>query len=300
MDSAGVPRRTALLAGGLAAFAVGTLSACTATATTPAGGVGGRPEPAAPNPATSTPAAAYARLMEGNRRWVDGSLQHPDRDPTRRQLVAQSQTPFAVVLSCIDSRVAPELLFDTGLGDIYVLRTGGQAVDPVVTGSVEYGPMTSATPLVLVLGHQRCGAIDAAYKAARDGKPLPGNLEALAKALRPAYEQAVKEGGPDPVDRMVRAQVRLTADALRTNADLAPLVRKGTLAVVGGYYSLDTGRVEILTGALPAATASTTPEPSGTPAGTLTPSASTSPGGSATPSGTGLPTENPVPTGLPS
>ncbi|MFD5418458.1 carbonic anhydrase [Streptomyces sp. NPDC127069] len=284
MDSAGLPRREALLAGGLAAFAMGTLSACTAKATTPAGAVRGRPEPAGPTPRTSTPAAAYARLMEGNKRWVDGDLQHPDRDPTRRQLVAQSQTPFAVVLSCIDSRVPPELLFDTGLGDMYVLRTGGQAVDAVVTGSVEYGPLTSATPLVLVLGHQRCGAIEAAYKAERDGKALPGNLEALAKALRPAYEQTVKEGGPDPVDRMIRNQVRLTADDLRANADLAPLVEKGSLAVVGGYYSLDTGKVEILTGALPSRTAGptarTTPEPSGTAAGTLPPSATPSPAGS--------------------
>ncbi len=283
MDSAGLPRRKALLAGGLAAFAMGTLPACAAKATTPAGAVRGRPEPAGP-PRTSTPAAAYARLMEGNKRWVDGDLQHPDRDPTRRQLVAQSQTPFAVVLSCIDSRVPPELLFDTGLGDMYVLRTGGQAVDAVVTGSVEYGPLTSATPLVLVLGHQRCGAIDAAYKAERDGRTLPGNLEALAKALHPAYEQTVKEGGPDPVDRMIRNQVRLTADDLRANADLAPLVEKGSLAVVGGYYSLDTGKVEILTGALPGGTAGptarTTPEPSGTAAGTLPPSAAPSPAGS--------------------
>ncbi|MEV7544829.1 carbonic anhydrase [Streptomyces sp. NPDC089915] len=297
MDSAGLPRRTALLAGGLAAFAAGTLAACTAKPLLPAGSTRGRPEPAAPNPAATTPAAAYARLVEGNARWVDGSLRHPDRDPTRRQLVAQSQTPFAVVLSCIDSRVPPELLFDTGLGDMYVLRTGGQTLGPVVTGSVEYGPMTSATPLVLVLGHQRCGAIDAAYKAARDGKALPGNLEALAKALRPAYEQTVKEGGPDPVDRMIRAQVRLTADELRGNADLAPLVRKGTLAVVGAYYSLDTGRVEVLTGAPPGGTASpgtgTTPEPSGTPAGTATPSRTPAPSGSTAPTATGLPTAPP-------
>jgi carbonic anhydrase len=187
--------------------------------------------------------------MEGNRRWVNGALQHPDRDPTRRQQVAQTQEPYGVVLSCIDSRVAPELIFDTGLGDLYVLRTGGQAVGPVVTGSVEYGPVTSSTPLVFVLGHQRCGAVDAVYKAARDGKTLPGNLDALSKALRPAYEQALKEGGPDPVERMIRAQITLTADELRANADLAPMVKEGALAVVGGYYSLDTGKVEILTGA---------------------------------------------------
>ncbi|MFG2616752.1 carbonic anhydrase [Streptomyces sp. NPDC048507] len=248
MDTSGPSRRLALLAGGLG-LATGALSACSVGSPPPSASRRARPEAAAPNPRPSTPDGAYARLMEGNRRWVEGNLQHPDRDPTRREQVARTQEPFGVVLSCIDSRVAPELLFDTGLGDLYVLRTGGQAVGPVVTGSVEYGPVTSGTPLVFVLGHQRCGAIDAAYKAARDGTTLPGNLDALSKALRPAYDVAVKEGGPDPVDRMIRAQIALTADELRANADLAPLVKDGSLAVVGGYYSLDTGVVEVLTGA---------------------------------------------------
>jgi carbonic anhydrase len=154
-----------------------------------------------------------------------------------------------VVLSCIDSRVPPELVFDTGLGDLYVMRTGGQTVGPVVTGSVEYGPITSGTPLIVVLGHQRCGAISAAYKSLREDKPLPGNLQAITQALRPAYELTQRESGADPVETMTRAQVKLTADALRGNRDLAPLVGKGVLAVVSAYYSLDTGRVEVLNGA---------------------------------------------------
>lgn len=241
MDRAGLPPRRALLTGGLAVAAV-ALSGCS-SASTP------KPTTAAPEPRPATPQAAFARLMEGNERWVSGNLKHPDRDPDRRELVAQAQDPFGVILSCIDSRVPPELLFDTGLGDLYVLRTGAQAVGPVVTGSVEYGPMTSSTPLIVVLGHQRCGAVDASYKSLRDGKPLPGNLEAIAKALRPAYEQAVSQGGADPVDTMTRAQITLTADDLRANADLAPLVQKGSLAVTGAYYSLDTGQVEVLTGA---------------------------------------------------
>ncbi|MEV0963461.1 carbonic anhydrase [Streptomyces sp. NPDC049910] len=180
---------------------------------------------------------------------MSGDLQHPDRDPDRRQFVAQEQQPFGAVLACIDSRVPPELLFDTGLGDLFVMRTGGEAIDPVVTGSVEYGPMTSGTPLVVVLGHQRCGAVKAAYESLRDGEPLPGNLQAIVKALQPAYEQAVSEGGADPVETMTRAQVTLTAADLRSNQDLAPLVGKGALAVVGAYYSFDTGKVEVLVGA---------------------------------------------------
>ncbi|MFD8007699.1 carbonic anhydrase [Streptomyces mirabilis] len=242
MDRAGHPDRRVLLVGGLVAATV-TLAGCSPTSAASSAAS------APPQPPPTTPAAAFTRLMEGNKRWVSGDLRHPDRDPDRRQFVAEKQEPFGAILSCIDSRVPPELLFDTGLGDLYVMRTGGEAIGPVVTGSVEYGPMTSGTPLIVVLGHQRCGAIEAAYKSIRDGKPLPGNLEAIAKALRPAYEQAVRVGGADPVDSMARAQVTLTAADLRSNQDLAPLVKKDALAVVGAYYSLDTGKVEVLAGA---------------------------------------------------
>ncbi|MGW6573602.1 carbonic anhydrase [Streptomyces sp. NPDC054945] len=180
---------------------------------------------------------------------MSGGLDHPDRDPERRRLVAETQDPFGVVLTRIDSRVAPELVFDTGLGDLYVLRTDGQAIGPVVTGSVECGPMTGGTPLIVVLGHQRCGAVEAAYASRQDGAPLPGNLQAIVKAWGPAYLLTVENFGVDPVDTMVHQQIRVTADDLRTNSDLAPLVRKGALAVVGAYYWLDTGRVDVLTGA---------------------------------------------------
>jgi carbonic anhydrase len=187
--------------------------------------------------------------MEGNKRWVDGTLEHPDQDPRRRKAVAEEQNPFGVIVSCIDSRVPPELVFDTGIGDLFAIRTGAHVVAPVVTGSVEYGPVTSGTPLIVVLGHQRCGAIKAAYKAIHDGDKLPGNLEAISESLRPAYRAAVKEQATDPVDAMVRAHTRQTAAGLRSNNSLAPLVKKGDLAVVSAYYSLDTGRVEVLDGA---------------------------------------------------
>jgi carbonic anhydrase len=187
--------------------------------------------------------------MDGNERWVDGELQHPDRDPQRREFVAEEQKPYGVILSCIDSRVPPELLFDTGLGDLFVMRTGGQVVGPVVVGSVEYGPMTSGTPLIVVLGHQRCGAVKAAYEALRDGRQLPGNLQSIADALRPAYRETARTKHADPVDAMTRIHVNRTAAGLRTNKDLAPMVKKGDLAVVSAYYSLDTGRVDVLTGA---------------------------------------------------
>lgn len=237
------PGRRTLLAGS-ASLTTAFLAACS-----PAELVNNAALAPTTGPSPGSPKAAYERLMSGNRRWVTGALQHPDRDPARRKLLAAEQQPYGVVLACIDSRVPPELVFDTGLGDLYVMRTGGQTVGPVVTGSVEYGPMTSGTPLIVVLGHQRCGAVAAAYKSLREGKPLPGNLQAIAQALRPAYERAEKESGAEPVEAMAKAQVKLTADALRVNRDLRPLVRNGTLAVVSAYYSLDTGRVEILNGA---------------------------------------------------
>ncbi|MEV0411277.1 carbonic anhydrase [Streptomyces sp. NPDC050448] len=241
MHTEGHPARRAVLTGGLAAAAAVVLSGCSSPRAP-------KVTTAAPQPRPATPQAAFVRLMEGNKRWVSGNLEHPDRDPERRELVAEAQDPFGVVLACIDSRVAPELIFDTGLGDLYVLRTGGQAVGPVVTGSVEYGPLTGGTPLIVVLGHQRCGAIEAAYKSLKDGTPLPGNLQAIVKAVEPAYRLTVKNPGADPVDTMTHHQIKVTAADLRANADLGPLVKKGALAVVGAYYSLDTGKVEVLTG----------------------------------------------------
>lgn len=253
MSIAGHPLRRTILTGGLAATAA-ALSGCSSKAEEKETGKAADAAAAAgASPATgdrpSTPWGAFSRLMDGNERWQDGNLKHPDRDPKRRDFVAEEQDPYGVILSCIDSRVPPELLFDTGLGDLFVMRTGGQVVGPVVTGSVEYGPMTSGTPLIVVLGHQRCGAIKAAYEAMRDGKKLPGNLQAISDALRPAYEATVKAKAKDPVDAMIRIHVKQTSADLRSNRDLSPLVKKGDLAVVSAYYSLDTGRVEVLTGA---------------------------------------------------
>lgn len=254
MSVAGNPIRRSFITGRLAATAA-VLSGCSSKTEEKETGKAANAAPAAtaspaPNARPSSPWGAFSRLMDGNKRWQGGSLQHPDRDPERREFVAEEQDPFGVILSCIDSRVPPELLFDTGLGDLFVMRTGGQVVDSVVTGSVEYGPMTSGTPLIVVLGHQRCGAAKASYKALKEGKPLGGNLQSIVEALRPAYEAISKEKHADPVDAMIRVHAQQTAADLRRNASLAPLVKKGELAVVSAYYSLDTGRVEVPTDAL--------------------------------------------------
>lgn len=253
MATVGRPQRRAILTGGLvttAALITGCSSkseaatrstaADAAAKTSPSPSVGPRPDSAR---------SSFTRLMEGNRRWVAGTLQHPDIDPARRMAVAEEQKPYGVIVSCIDSRVPPELVFDTGLGDLFVMRTGGHVVQPVVTGSIEYGPLTAGTPLIVVLGHQRCGAIKAAHEALKTGRKLPGTLQPIAEALRPAYEETTKGKHTDPVDAMIRIHSRQTARDLRSNPALAPLRKKGSLSVVSAYYSLDTGRVEVLDGA---------------------------------------------------
>ncbi|NUS29358.1 MAG: carbonic anhydrase [Streptomyces sp.] len=253
MGTTAHPQRRTVVTGGLAATAA-LLTGCSSAAGTPqvtqVGAAGATATPSASaSTGPSTPSGAFTRLMEGNRRWVKGALLHPDQDPRRREAVAEKQKPYAVVLSCIDSRVPPELVFDTGIGDLFVIRTGGQVVAPVVTGSVEYGPVTAGTPLIVVLGHQRCGAIKAAYKALHDRTTLPGSLQAIADSLRTAYATTLKQKTDDPVDTMIRVHARQTAAALRANTSLAPLAKQGGLAVVSAYYSLDTGRVEVLNGA---------------------------------------------------
>ena len=111
------------------------------------------------------PAQAWARLQAGNRHWASGTLEHPDQDAARRAVVADRQDPFATIVSCIDSRLPPETVFDQGIGDLFAVRTGAQTIDGLVTASVEYGPLENGTPLIVVMGHQRCGAVTAAVQA---------------------------------------------------------------------------------------------------------------------------------------
>lgn len=204
-----------------------------------------RTRPRAPQverPATA--AEALARLRLGNDNWVNGRAHHPDASLPRRADLATRQAPFAVVFSCIDSRVPPELVFDQGLGDLFVVRTAAHTLDRLVAGSLEYGPAELATPLVLVLGHQRCGAITAAVHALAGGEPLPGHLADIGEELRPAYRAALRDRPADLVEAVVREQTRQAVELLRADLLLAPLVAAGRLRVQGAYYSLDTGAVD--------------------------------------------------------
>ncbi|MEV0349604.1 carbonic anhydrase [Nonomuraea sp. NPDC050680] len=176
---------------------------------------------------------AWAALQRGNRRWAAGASRRPRQDPDRRRQVAAGQSPYAVVLSCIDSRVPPEVVFDAGLGDLLVVRTAAHTVDRLVTAAVQFGPQDLRASLVVVLGHQRCGAVTAAAKALRERETLPGELPSIVAALEPVYT-----GSGGEVDDMVHAHIVRTVSVLRADTLLS-----GKATVVGAYYSLDTGLV---------------------------------------------------------
>ena len=203
--------------------------------------------PEIPQEVTPGPHEALRLLMEGNSRFVRGRAAHPHQSIKWRNHIAPHQDPFATVLSCIDSRVPPELVFDRGLGDMFVVRSGAQTLDQqVVLGSVEFGPVNyPSARLLLVLGHQRCGAVQAAINVIEHHVPPPGHIKAVVNALRPAYEVAVRQRG-DMVDNMVRAQTRLTVRRLRRDPTLRKLTKSEGLVIVGGYYRLDSGAVELL------------------------------------------------------
>jgi carbonic anhydrase len=153
-----------------------------------------------------------------------------------------TQKPIAVIVSCSDSRVPPELVFDQGLGDLFDVRTAGHVVGDMELGSIEYAAEHLGTPLIVVLGHERCGAVTAAVS----GGEAPGHIPAVVKAIAPAVAETKSAGG-DAVENAMRANVRDTVRALRSSDPvLSHLVHEGKLKVVGGRYDLDTGQVEIL------------------------------------------------------
>ena len=179
--------------------------------------------------------------MAGNARFVAGKRVVPD-EPKRRQELAQHQNPVAVVVSCSDSRVPPEIVFDQDLGEIFVVRTAGNVVGDLELGSIEYAVEHLGTPLIVVLGHQRCGAVTAAVKG---GEP-EGHVAAIVKAIAPAVTESKDQSG-DAIDNAIRANVRDVVRQLRTSEPvLSHFTHDGKLKVVGGRYDLDTGNVELI------------------------------------------------------
>lgn len=196
-------------------------------------------------PAISSPDEALQRLKEGNQRYVANKTVDPNQSENRRIELAQGQHPFATILGCVDSRVPPELVFDRGLGDLFVIRSAGQAIDRAVLGSIEYGAAELNIPLILVLGHEKCGAVKATVEAVENHTQAPGSIEYLVDAIEPAVERAKAQAG-DLLDNAVRANVENNVAQLKESAILAGLLKDGKLQIVGGRYDLDTGSVEII------------------------------------------------------
>lgn len=193
-----------------------------------------------------TPSDALERLAAGNRRFVEAQLVHPDQAPERRTAVASGQAPFAIILSCSDSRVAPEILFDQGLGDLFVVRVAGNVLSDAILASLEYGAAHLKAPLIMVLGHKRCGAVKAAVDTLASGSTAPGHIASLVKDLRPAIADALPQGA-DPVEAAVRQNILLVVAALARRSEvLGDRLRSLALQAAGGYYDLDTGQVEVI------------------------------------------------------
>ncbi len=226
---------------GMAALAAGAAAAAPAIAHAA--------DPAAGPPRTSlTPAQALARLMEGNRRFVADEPSGSDISTRRRLELARGQAPFAALVGCADSRVGPEQLFGAGLGELFIVRTAGNYVDDAGYGSLAYGVAALGVPLIVVLGHERCGAVDAATKLVRDNAQLPPSLTRMVQPILPAVvdARATLPAGGDLVDHAIHTNVRHVVKTLRESSDplLATPMREGKAMVVGAYYDLDTGVVD--------------------------------------------------------
>src|SRR6266704_986695 len=210
--------------------------------------VGGSQFARAADPAhTEQPAVAHAeaiaKLKEGNGRYASGKLQHPGQTTERRAELTKDQHPFAVIVSCSDSRVPPEIVFDQGLGDLFVVRVAGNVIDDHGLGSIEYAVDHLGARLIVVLGHQSCGAVKAAKETIAAKSKAPGHIQSLVTAIQPAVEATAKSD----LGATVEANVKNVVQALRTStAILKPKVDSGEVRVVGAYYSLDTGAVNFL------------------------------------------------------
>ncbi|GAK59177.1 carbonic anhydrase [Candidatus Vecturithrix granuli] len=184
---------------------------------------------------------ALQRLLEGNQRFAASRALHPHQTPERRAELLSGQQPFAAIVGCSDSRIPPEVIFDLGLGDIFVIRTAGNVLDDVGLGSLEYAVEHLHVPLILVVGHENCGAVTAALQ----GGEVHGHLGSLLNAIQPAVSQAKTQAG-NALENAIKANMTRIVEQIKTTEPiLSRAVQDGSLEVVGAYYQLATGKVVI-------------------------------------------------------
>lgn len=197
-----------------------------------------------------TPEQAMAKLTEGNARFVEMRHADPNNSEARLMAVSKGQKPFAGVLGCVDSRVPPELVFDRGLGDIFDARIAGAIHDDAAVGSLEFGVEEFNLPLLVVLGHARCGAVTAAVKAVQkgDGTAPPGHIGAVVDPILPAVKAVQAQGvtGDALINTTAREVVRRGVSDMSGSPVLTERLAAGKLKIVGAFYDLDTGKVEFL------------------------------------------------------
>lgn len=197
----------------------------------------------------STPAEAFELLLAGNRRFVTGAAAHPNQDAARRAALAPAQAPFAVLFGCSDSRLAAEIIFDRGLGDLFVVRTAGHVLGPEVLGSIEYGISVLGCPLVVVLGHDACGAVAAARTAVAEGASVAGYVRDVIEKVTLSVLAARAAGSTEDGD-FIAEQVRHTvALLLERSRVIADAVQDGRAAVAGLSYRLVDGTAHLVTAA---------------------------------------------------
>ncbi|MFF3193886.1 carbonic anhydrase [Streptomyces misionensis] len=195
---------------------------------------------------TPTPRDAFDLLLAGNQRFVAGTPEHPNQDAARRAETAPSQQPFAVLFGCSDSRLAAEIIFDRGLGDLFVVRTAGHVMGPEVLGSIEFGVEVLGCPLVVILGHDSCGAVGAACAALEDGVTPTGYVRDVVERVTPSVLAARAAGRVEP-EEILAEHIKLSADLLLDRSRvLADKVAAGQTAVVGLRYGLADGNAHLV------------------------------------------------------
>ena len=187
-----------------------------------------------------TPESALKRLMDGNDRYAHDALEHPNRTQERREATSAVQTPFAVIVGCSDSRVSPEIIFDEGVGDLFVVRVEGNAIGPLELESIEYAANALKSVLVLVLGHESCGAVNAVVQRKTQ------DIKALALIIDPAVKQAEKGNPKDLLVNAIKTNALNMKNLLIRSKAIGDLVKQKKIAVEAGFYNLETGVVEIL------------------------------------------------------
>ncbi|MCC5599067.1 carbonic anhydrase [Nostoc favosum] len=195
------------------------------------------------NPNPVSPNEAIRRLLDGNQRFIHQKRKYPDQSLERLRLVAKAQYPFAAILGCADSRVPAEIVFDQGVGDLFVVRVAGNVVSDTVIGSLEYSTAVLGSQLIVILGHKRCGAVAEAIK----NEPLPGRIGLIIEGIKPSVERVKLRTG-DNMQNAVIANIQYQAEKLQESSTiLDKLIREGKLKIVGACYDIDTGKVNIIT-----------------------------------------------------